>query len=499
MKLNKISVRWQIFLGFVGFAGVLLVFLWLFQIVFLDSFYQSIKTENIKTCASAIEENIDSRGLSALVDDISTQNDVSIRILDLSINNLFQDLFSVQASPDSAIHRMDFQDLYEYYARAEQQGGKLLETTTNQWNPEYFIRGQNGGIYGIAPPTDRISNESLIYVSLVPREDGSHVMLMLHSPISPVNSTVETLRVQLLIITGILVVLTLVLSIVVSRTIVKPIVKVTESAKGLARGQYDIPFEEEGYKEIQQLNDTLSYAAGELSKVEGLRRELIANISHDLRTPLTMITGYGEMMRDIPGENTPENVQVIIDEATRLSNLVTDLLDLSKLQSGTQSLTLTEFDLTQSVRSILKRYAVLTSQDGYKVDFVCSGEAYVQADEIKISQVVYNLINNAINYVGDDKTVIVTQKIKPGKVRLEVTDHGKGIAQEQLPYIWDRYYKVDKTHKRAVIGTGLGLSIVKSVLDMHDAIYGVESEEGVGSTFWFELDTLQNPPGEKEM
>ena len=116
------------------------------------------------------------------------------------------------------------------------------------------------------------------------------------------------------------------------------------------------------------------------------------------------------MMRDIPGENTSENVQVIIDEATRLSNLVTDLLDLSKLQSGTQSLTLTEFDLTQSVRSILKRYAVLTSQDGYKVDFVCSGEAYVQADEIKISQVVYNLINNAINYVGDDKTVIVTQR-----------------------------------------------------------------------------------------
>ena len=494
MKLNRISVRWQIFLGFVGFAGVLLVFLWLFQIVFLDSFYQTIKTENIKSCAAAIEQNIDSRGLSSLVDDVSTQNDVSIRILDLNINNLFQDLYSVQASPDSAIHRMDFQDLYQYYARAEKQGGKLLETTTNQWNTEYFIRGQNGSIYGIAPPTDRTSNESLLYVSLVPREDGSHVMLMLHSPISPVNSTVETLRVQLLIITGILVVLTLVLSIVLSRTISKPIVKVTESAKGLARGQYDIPFEEEGYKEIQQLNDTLSYAAGELSKVENLRRELIANISHDLRTPLTMITGYGEIMRDIPGENTPENVQVIIDEATRLSNLVTDLLDLSKLQSGTQSLTLTEFNLTQSVRSILKRYAVLNSQDGYKVDFVCQGDVYVQADEIKISQVIYNLINNAINYVGDDKTVIVTQKTSPGKVRLEVTDHGKGIAPEDVPYIWDRYYKVDKTHKRAVIGTGLGLSIVKSVLDMHGADYGVESEEGVGSTFWFALNTLPGPP-----
>ena len=150
MKLNRISVRWQIFLGFVGFAGVLLVFLWLFQIVFLDSFYQTIKTENIKSCAAAIEQNIDSRGLSSLVDDVSTQNDVSIRILDLNINNLFQDLYSVQASPDSAIHRMDFQDLYQYYARAETQGGSC-------WRPpptsgiRNILSGDKTGVFTASP------------------------------------------------------------------------------------------------------------------------------------------------------------------------------------------------------------------------------------------------------------------------------------------------------------------------------------------------------------
>lgn len=489
MKLDKISVRWQICFGFVSFAAVLLIFLWLFQIVFLDSFYQGIKTKNIESCAQSIVDNIDNKSLASLMDDISSQNDVSVRVLDLNIQNLFADLYSIQASPDSAIHRMGFQDLFDYYSRAEEKGGTLLETTSNDFNQQYFIRGQNGMV-GIAPPIDRSRNDSLIYVGLVTRADGSHVMVMLHSSISPVNSTVETLRVQLMIITGILLVLATVLSILISRLISKPIVKITESAKSLARGDYDISFEGQGYKEIKQLNDTLNFAAVELSKVEGLRRDLIANISHDLRTPLTMITGYGEMMRDIPGENTPENVQVIIDEATRLGNLVTDLLDLSKLQSGTQSLTLTQFDLTQSVRSILKRYAVLTSQAGYRVDFISDCDVYVQADEIKISQVIYNLINNAVNYAGDDKTVIVTQRVTPGRVRLEVTDHGKGIAQEELAFIWDRYYKVDKTHKRAVIGTGLGLSIVKNVLDMHGADYGVTSQEGVGSTFWFEIDTL---------
>ncbi|MGN0353172.1 MAG: sensor histidine kinase, partial [Roseburia sp.] len=108
----------------------------------------------------------------------------------------------------------------------------------------------------------------------------------------------------------------------------------------------------------------------------------------------------------------------------------------------------------------------------------------------KIFQVIYNLVNNAINYAGEDKMVIVRQIVVGKRVRIEVIDHGEGIAEESLPYVWDRYYKVDKTHKRAVMGTGLGLSIVKNILELHDAAYGVKSEIGKGSTFWFELDTV---------
>ena len=133
---------------------------------------------------------------------------------------------------------------------------------------------------------------------------------------------------------------------------------------------------------------TLNYAAKELSKVETLRRDLIANVSHDLRTPLTMITGYSEVMRDLPGENTPENVQVIIDEANRLTTLVNDMLDLSKMQSGAQKLSPSFFDLTESVRDILGRYNKLTD---YDIRFTADRDVTVYADELKISQVVYNL------------------------------------------------------------------------------------------------------------
>jgi signal transduction histidine kinase len=193
--------------------------------------------------------------------------------------------------------------------------------------------------------------------------------------------------------------------------------------------------------------------------------------------------------RDIPGENSPENVQVIIDEATRLSLLVNDLLDISRLQAGTEKIKCEEYNLTRSIRDIISRFDKLKENDGYNITFETDGDITVNADEARIAQAVYNLIGNAINYTGEDKSVRVVQKIYDGKVRIEITDSGEGIAKEELPYIWDRYYKVDKTHKRAEAGTGLGLSIVKTVFESHGAVYGVDSTVGEGSTFWFELDT----------
>ena len=219
--------------------------------------------------------------------------------------------------------------------------------------------------------------------------------------------------------------------------------------------------------------------------MEGLRKELLANVSHDLRTPLTMIQGYAEVMRDLPGENTPENVQIIIEETERLTSLVNDLLDLSRLESGAITLERTRFDLTQSIRAILRRYDKLAS---YSFPFEAEEDVFVTADELKISQVVYNLVNNAITYAGEDKTVTLRQTVENGKVRISVSDTGEGIPQDKLKDIWERYYKVDKEHKRAQVGTGLGLSIVKNILELHGGAYGVESEEGKGSTFWFELE-----------
>jgi signal transduction histidine kinase len=263
----------------------------------------------------------------------------------------------------------------------------------------------------------------------------------------------------------------------------------SREAEKLALGNYDVTFNGGGYREMEGLADALNHAAHELSGLDRMQKELIANVSHDLRTPLTLISGYSEVMRDIPGEMTAENMQIIIDETARLNSLVSDLLDVSRFMQDSGKLALSTFSLTETVREAMGRYSRLIERDGYVVDFESDGDVFVRADKGRILQVIYNLVNNAINYTGDDKRVVIRQTVKDGRCMIEVTDSGSGIPEEELPMIWERYYKSNAFHKRVALGTGLGLSIVKNILVSHKARFGVRSRTGEGSTFWFELPT----------
>lgn len=483
MKFNKhqLSIKWHLFRSFLMFSAALLVLLWLFQTVFLDDFYKAIKRHTIESTARTIAANIDHEDLPTLLERLSQNNDVYILILDESGNKLFE----AANTPNNLIAMMPPRQILDYIRAADNSGdGAVLDLIdmrgfqNDRYRPDQFT--------GPVPGKDEGLGEMIIYGQVVTKSDKSKQYILLNAVLTPVFSTVRTLQSQLLMITIILIILSLGLALILSRRIAQPIVGINNQSRNLAEGRYDIPFKASGYSEIVELADTLNHAAVELSKVESLRRELIANVSHDLRTPLTMIIGYAEVMRDLPGENNPFNVQVIIDEASRLTGLVNDLLDISKLQSGNQKLNLKTYNLTESIRTILLRYNKLVDQEGYNLVFETDGDVVVQADERRIEQVIYNLVNNAINYTGADKKVTVRQIISKQTVRIEVADSGDGIPAEQLPYIWDRYYK-GENHRRAVIGTGLGLSIVKNALELHHSEYGVWSEPGMGSVFWFEL------------
>ena len=479
------SIKWRVFFGCTMMVAIILSFLWVFQTCFLDDFYKGIKHNEIRAIAQEISLQIDEKDLDERLETIAREQEICILITD---ETGFV-LHSEEAWRNCVIHRMDSVLLTRAYYLTVQNGGTYLEQVDTAQ-----------ALYGVDQVEQNliIHRETLIYTTVSFTDDGAVRFILLNTNLTPVTATVETLRVQLIWITVIMVVLALALAVLLSLRISRPIRKINAAAKLLAHQQYDTHFSEEGYLEIRELAQTLNYAARELSKVEGLQRELVANISHDLRTPLTTIIGYAEIMRDLPGENTPENVQVIIDEATRLSSLVNDVLDISKLQSGTETMQVEIFDLTESIRSILARYEKMTD---YTITLESEESVWVKGDPLKLSQVIYNLVNNAITYTGEDKSVTIRQTVDCNRVKITVIDTGEGIDATFLPDIWNRYYKVDKPHKRAQVGTGLGLSIVKSVLDLHPGTsYGVQSELGVGSQFWFEMEIQPAPleDGEKQ-
>ena len=346
-------------------------------------------------------------------------------------------------------------------------------------------------------PAFLVSQSVVSYAEEVSLE-GRSTFLFVSASIEQYGDLAVSMQWLSLITALVAVVLAFVTSGFVAAFITKPVTEVTERAKELARGNYDLHFKKNYFcAELTELSEALDYARSEISKADTMQKELIANVSHDFKTPLTMIKAYASMIVEITGEDKKKrdaNAKVIIDECDRLTLLVGDLLDLSKLRAGVNMGEKTVFNLSEEVYSVAERFSFLKETSGYIIETQIEDDLYTQANRERIDQVLYNLIGNAVNYTGEDKRVRVKLYKKGGNARFEVIDSGKGIPPEEVDTIWDRYYRSNKTHKRPVNGSGLGLSIVKTILLQHDCPFGVISEVGKGSCFWAEFAP---PPDEK--
>jgi signal transduction histidine kinase len=481
MNLNKIRLKWKIFAFLLGFCALLLVVLWLFQIVFLDTFYKRIKVTEIRRGAAVIINNIESENISEIIADISDNSNITANITDLNGRNL------LRTSPSD--NRRRSEENAALITKARNMGGEIHEYITPSAVDRPRINMMNGRTEGGRTMnfTRRMPTQSLIYVKMANNKRGEQYAVIIRAVISPVNATVTTLRYQLYYISGIILFLSVILAIIIAKRVSKPIEEISQSAMTLANGNYNTRFTGKGFYEIAALSETLNTAAIELSRVDGLRRELLANVSHDLRTPLSLIYSYTEMMRDFPGEINPEQIQNIMNETRRLTTLVNDILDISKLENEMEKLNISRYNLTQSILETTEITEKLLKKEDFEITFSHNGGVYVDADKAKIDRAFYNLLINAINYSGSSRNILVAQTTANNRVRIEVKDYGEGIAKADLPFIWDMYYKSVKAHKRAVTGSGLGLSIVKKIINLHGGKYGVTSEPGKGSIFWFEL------------
>lgn len=491
----NVSIRWKLAAYMAIFVAIILMITWLFQVFLLDAFFRSIKESEMQESAMELAEKVGEIDLETEAFMEAVDHSLCVVIYQLN-EKTGRPIVSIDATGSNVALSISEKRLREFYKRAYENGGSCsaeitfggIEVDSKPFFDKLPFSPDEDG----KPTQVPSKNVRLLHVRLAEDENGEQYMIVLDASIQPMDSTVRTLVKQYGWIAAIILMVAAITVLLLYQKISEPIVQMNESAKQLALGKYDVEFSGRGYLETYELAEALNYASNELSKVDRLQKELIANISHDLRTPLTLIQGYGEIMRDLPGENTPENMQVLIDETARLSELVNDLLDLSRIQSGARVPQAEVFDLTDAVREVWTRYDALVKHKGYFLEFSSNGSVLVCADRGMILQVIYNLINNAINYTGDDQFVSVKQTVENGFVRISISDTGEGIQKEDLPLIWDRYYKVDKVHRRAMIGTGLGLSIVKEILEKHHANYGVESVLGEGSTFWFELPVTQN-------
>ena len=477
LKLDLKSIKFKTFMYFVLFAGFLMILLWSLQVLFLNNFYGAMKTNQTKVVAEQLTASYLDHEEEAFKEDVA---DLS-RSYDLHIY-----VVTYSDGIPMLVFTPSGEDLNRDYV-----------TAINSMYEE--IVGSGGEDAQISRMDDAVHKKIFAYATILNKDQCTEScadakVLFIFSPLRPVTGAINIMIKILIYVSIISLILACLLSLYLSVRITRPIRKITASAERLAHGEYGIVFKGGHYTEINNLADTLTAASIELEKSDMLQKDLIANVSHDLRTPLTMIRSYAEMIRDLSGDNPvkrEQHLQVIIDESKRLNDLVDDLLAVSRLQSGKITIEKTEFNLSKAVRDIVDTYRVLEVEQDFHFNLDCPAEFIVSGDEEKLKQVISNLVTNAMKFCGEDHVINISLVRMGNAVRVSVEDHGPGIAAEDMDHIWERYYRSSSNTVRTSSGSGLGLSIVKEILTLHKADFGVDSRLGEGSTFWFEAELVR--------
>lgn len=489
-KKHIFSIRTKLMTFVIGLCALLIGLVWFINVPLLEPLYhRQIKTDLSRITSTVVDligkygdiEYYNAEGVLQT----SAEFETEINSLNLPLSGKCIDI-----SGSSNLHVMGYEGLQEHCLlhpikdknifgmskqakywdsglalalRAETQRTGIIVTTLNSERPgvSQLVVSQKAGNYTVTVSTDleRVGEASKIF------------------------------RNQLQGVGLLLIIISIIGAYFFSRWFSKPLTQMSKAAREVARGNYNVNVDVKGKDELAELCDDFNKMTKEVSRTSQLQSDLIANISHDLRTPLTLIKGYAETVRDLTGEipqKRTEQLSVIVDETDRLSGLVNSVMELSRISSGAQQPVLVKFDLSQLCEEIAYRYTDICHKNDYTLDVATNCECVVSADPDQLSRVLHNLLSNALHHVGNDG-YIALRVIKSDKLaRVEIEDHGEGISEDDLPYIFDRYYRTRASEGK--VGTGLGLSITKAVLQNHNFAYGVTSMIGSGTKFWFEIN-----------
>ena len=456
MKLKTRSLRANLLIYFLIFSAIILGFLYFFQIIFFNTYYKINQTNNLEQTVESIEKNIKKTNSELLFNELSLNNEVCIQIINNDKLVFYSDNYKHCAGKDNralAVITNNFINSDKKYLK--------LEFINNRYNNKSLVYGK------------KLDNDTYVFAN---------------SSLEPMDKSISLLKGQFIYVTFIILALSVLISYYFSKRIADPILKINSFAKKLGNKENKERINcETEVLELKELANTLNEAAVELSKTEELRKEFLANVSHDLKTPLTMIEAYAASARDLNYNNKKKrerDLNIIIDEAERLNMLVNDILLLSKMENKKTELKYEDINIKEEIETILERFAIYKN-DGYKFELIGNKDYIISADRKSIERVIYNLIINAINYTGEDKKRKIKLEKEGTYLTINIIDTGKGISNEDKKLVWNKYFRINKRHRRTTVGTGLGLSIVKEILDEHKFEYGINSKENKGSCFWF--------------
>lgn len=476
MKLDRHGLRFRFWLIFFLFALGITVFIGALQTGLIRPYYRNSKIQAVKLVTSEIEKDLISTHISDNDIEDALKQTVNNNACVVIFNNEGHIIYSADSIGASCMFNEPYSDhiqnLFNIESIKQVINNNQIEYNENVVNPK--------------------TNQDMIIYGRLIKGDLENYYIFVNSALDPVDSVVSFFTRQYVVYTIAAIAIASFLAIYIANKVSKPIITMNKEARKLANADYSAEFDGGNFTETNQLAESLNNANDQLSKIDELRRDLLANVSHDIKTPITNIKAYAEMIRDISGdkpEKREKHLDVIIKETDYMDRLVKDLTEVSMMESGNIKLNKENFNLANKIYEVRDVLKPLLEEAHVDLIINTNDDVTIYADEVKIGQVLANYITNAIKFTPNGGKIIINviEDEDRETVRFEVKDFGSGIPKEEQATIWDRYQKSSSTFSRSQTSTGLGLSIVKGIADAHNATIGVDSEVGKGSTFYFEL------------
>lgn len=498
MRVNvKNSITTKLFLITLSFFILFIVFILLFESIFFQKIYENKRKDNLNKAAYTFKNyynsginKMNSNDIASYMREFEEKNDCTVAIL-----NSYGNLKYLTSKDSEEGNSIDINRIKEIMYKWVSDPGSFIDMKRTGKSKTYVFESKVYNMKNI--------------VCVVPNTSTNEYIFAISSftPITEASAVMKGIFIYIFI-GG--VVLVLIMAFIYSNMITKPLVKINKAASKMANLDFNEKCSVDREDEIGSIGRSLNFLSNNLDnalnslknaneklkkdiekekELEKMRKEFVAGVSHELKTPVGLIEGYAEGLKDnivTSDEDREYYLNVIIDEALNMGNLISDMLDLSQLESGNFKLNKVSIDIGELVWKCYQKYCTIFNERGIELD-INIVNANVVADKYRIEQVLNNYINNALKYVRNKISINMVEK--ENEVMVKVINDGDKISEDEIDKIWDKFYKVDKSRNRKSGGTGLGLSIVKNIVELHGGKYGaVNTEDGV--EFYFTLNKI---------